>query len=125
MHRTIGPLALLFILAGTGISMSGQVIQGNARDPRVTSCGVEISGDRLTTVRPFIQTSEPLTGTVDLRIDSISGSNRNSTVQKTSLSSMPVVTVSADRLNIRLTMQSEGRVLCEIDEQVDMGSIRI
>lgn len=121
----MGPIALLLLLAGTGVSMSGHVIQGNAKDPRVTSCGVEISGDSLSTIRPFIETSEPVSGTLDLRIDSISGSNRNSTVQKTSLSSMPVVTVNADRLAIRLTMQSEGRILCEVDEQVDMGSIRI
>lgn len=118
-------LSFILLVGGTSTSMSGQTIQGKSQDGRVISCGLHISGDTVHTVQPFLETTQAVPGTLDLVVEAISGSNRNMTMQKTSLSSLPVVKVSGDHLNVRMTMQSGGQIVCELNEKVDFGPIDI
>lgn len=127
-------LVLLIILVSTSTSeasMSDRIIQGDIHDPRISACGLAVNLGSMASLRPFIETSSALSGTVRLRITKRSASGASQTSQSWGFSSGTLGTSRVDvDLPARLFLQldvadSAGHSLCRLQQELvlDMNSM--
>ena len=119
--------ALPFLLIGfSEVSMNDQTIEGTPLDPRITRCGVVVTGNAIATLRPFIETSSALSGKVSvvLHKQSVSGTSQvrqNWAFAGTTLgnSSVAVERPAAVTLQIEVT-DDIGGGLCRLQKQFEL-----
>lgn len=116
--------ALLLLSSNAEASMSDQTIMGTVQDQRITACGVMVTGDGMATIRPFIETSLPLAGKVQLSVSKTSASGTSQTNQgwaftNGTLGSTSVQTNVPATLSIAMVVEDEaGTSLCRVQQEL-------
>jgi hypothetical protein len=131
LMRTIGTSALMAaILLGSrtvAVSMNGETIFGTTDDTRVKACGVEISGDGVPVLRPFIEAASDLEGEFTFRTSKQSGSGSGTTAQRSrfmagSLGTVTVRLETAATVHVVLEVRDHaGKRLCGLDRLIEPG----
>ncbi|GGD04926.1 curli-like amyloid fiber formation chaperone CsgH [Aureimonas glaciei] len=99
-------------------------IAGLALDPRITGCGVTISGGGMAVLRPFIETSSDLSGTFQVVMTKRSSGGTSAIRQSNRFKggSLGDVQLAVDRpssLTLRVSITEEGGApLCSIDAEI-------
>ena len=126
----IAALLLLSLAAVSEASMSDQVVQGSVYDQRISACGMVVSTGRTATLRPFIETSSVLSGTVRLSVTKRSASGTSQTGQRWAFSgtvlggSQVTVDVPAEVLVELQVLNGAGSLLCRLDQELTLGAKR-
>lgn len=118
-------MAALLLLSNTSeASMSDRTIMGTVQDQRITGCGVMVTGESMATIRPFIETSLPLAGTVQLSVSKMSASGTSQTNQgwaftNGALGNTSVQTDVPATLSIAMVVKDEaGTSLCRVQQDL-------
>ena len=102
---------------------SARTIQADILDERVLACGVNVTGSGSIAVQPFLDSVEPITGSVELAVEAMSTTGRNTTVQRSSLDAMPALRIgAAHTLDIQLTIRADNQIICVLEERVELGT---
>ena len=127
MLRTalIAPLLLVFSSTSEA-SMSDQTILGRVLDPRIQRCGVIVGGDGIVTVRPFIEASSEVYGTLTLRVGKTSSSGTSISAQTGRVAhgnaAEMVIAVNAPAtLELSMTLNDARQApLCRLEERISI-----
>lgn len=117
-------VSLILSAATLSSEASTNGIAGRPLDPRVTRCGVTISGQELAVLRPFIETSDDLSGTFQVLLTKTSTGGTSAIRQATRFQggSLGDVRLTVDRpsaVKLQLTVtETSGAPLCSIDAQL-------
>ncbi|MBE7182812.1 MAG: hypothetical protein INR68_00225 [Methylobacterium mesophilicum] len=110
--------------------VKGQIIPGKSLDSRITACGVRVSGDEIAALRPFIETSEQVSGHFSLAVKKQSASGTSASAQSGNFSGGKLGgTVAVDRpakLSVEMTVTAtDGKPLCRLAKEIDLGEPEI
>ena len=119
-------LALLVASASSDASMSDRVVPGTVTDSRISRCGVVVTLGSFAEVRPFIEASSSVVGTVRLTLIKRSASGTSHTSQSRGFSgnrfdgSRTVVDIPAD-LSVRMeALDDTGLLLCRLEADLTL-----
>ena len=118
--------ALLFLSATTvsEASMSDQIVQGSVYDQRIAKCGVVVSTGAMASLRPFIETSSQLGGTVRLSVTKRSNSGTSQTSQSWNFSggtlgSSQVAIDLPASVSLQMSVtDNNGAALCGVEQDL-------
>lgn len=120
-------VVLLTFLVSTNTSeasMSDRVIQGTIMDQRISGCGIMVRVGAVASLRPFIETSSSLSGTVRLSVGKRSASGTSQTNQNWRFSggTLGASQVSVDlpaNLSLKLEIfDHSGTGLCQLEQDL-------
>ncbi|AZN71363.1 hypothetical protein D5400_08850 [Georhizobium profundi] len=126
-------MGLLLSTGASGASINGQTIDGDILNSRIAACGVEIDGTDFARLRPFIETSEALAGSVQIAVTkrSASGVSQTSQTNRFADGSLGAIVITVDkpsRVAIEMAViANDGTPLCRLqtDVELDEHSIRL
>jgi hypothetical protein len=126
MIRLVAVLVALLLSSSSEASMGDRTISGTVLDQRLTGCGLIVQTDRVAALRPFIETSSPLTGSVRLSVTKRSASGTSQTSQGWNFSNGTLGTSSVQidlpaTVSVEMVVNDEtGNALCRVSEQLDL-----
>jgi hypothetical protein len=111
-------------------SMKSQIIPGESLDSRITTCGIQVGGDEIATLRPFIETTEQVSGHFSLAVKKQSASGTSASAQSGNFSGGKLGgAVAVDRpakLSVEMTVTAtDGKPLCRLAKEIDLGEPEI
>ncbi len=128
MLRTapIAPLLLIVFSSTSEASMGDQTILGRVLDPRIQRCGVIVEGDGIVTVRPFIEASSDVYGTLTLRVGKTSNSGTSVSAQTGPVAEgratdMVIAVNAPARLELSMAIDDARQApLCRLEERISI-----
>ncbi|MCO6050139.1 hypothetical protein NGM99_10075 [Mesorhizobium sp. RP14(2022)] len=125
-------LASAIVLAAQAddASMKEQIIPGESLDSRISACGVQVGRNEIAVLRPFIETSEQLSGHFSLAVKKQSASGTSASAQSGDFNGGKLGgTVAVDRpakLSVEMTVTAtDGKPLCRLAKEIDLGEPEI
>jgi hypothetical protein len=122
---------VLFVLIGltsaSEASMNDQTILGTASDARISRCGLVVSSGAMATIRPFIETSSAVAGSLRLTVAKQSSSGTSQTSQSWNFSGgeLGASSVSVDlpaEVSIDMDVTDiNGTGLCRLETQLQLN----
>lgn len=111
----------LFFATSSVASMSDRTISGEILDPRVTACGVSVTDGDMASLRPFIEATANVSGTLRINMTKKSPSGTSNSNQSTSFSGGSMgnsifFVDSPSEISIRMHVDdADGKPLCRLD----------
>lgn len=119
--RILPGLAALFLATSSVASMSDRTISGEILDTGIAACGVRVTDGDMASLRPFIEATANVSGTLRLDITKKSKSGTSSSSQSLSFSGGNVgnsifFVDSPAEISIRMNVDdADGKPLCRLD----------
>lgn len=108
-------------------AMSDRTINGDPLDPRITSCGVIVTGSPIASIRPFIESSSnDVAGILRLSVAKTGSGGSSRTLQSGrfangTLGTVQVAVNGPAHLTIEMLVQSDsGEDLCRLGKDVEI-----